>query len=130
MPGKIGWIDLTVTDAPGLRDFYQAVTGWTPSPVKMGDYHDFCMHPPGDPQPVAGICHAKGENVGLPPVWLIYIKVDDLDLGIPAARNSAASCSGRRLRWAPMAASASSRIPPAPFARFTSQPSPDRYFSG
>ena len=48
----------------------------------MGDYNDFCMHPPGDPQPVAGICHAKGENVGLPPVWLIYITVDDLDLGI------------------------------------------------
>ena len=82
MPGQIGWIDLTVPDAAGLRDFYQAVTGWTPSPVQMGDYHDFCMHPPGDPQPVAGICHAKGENVGLPPVWLIYITVDDLDLGI------------------------------------------------
>jgi predicted enzyme related to lactoylglutathione lyase len=82
MPGQIGWIDLTVPDAPGLRDFYQAVTGWTPSPVKMGDYYDFCMHPPGDAQPVAGICHAKGENGGLPPVWLIYITVDDLDLGI------------------------------------------------
>src|ERR1035438_9536282 len=82
MPGQIGWIDLTVPDATGLRDFYQAVTGWTPSPVKMGDYNDFCMHPPGDAQPVAGICHAKGENVGLPTVWLIYITVDDLDLGI------------------------------------------------
>src|ERR1035438_2493750 len=79
MPGQIGWIDLTVPDAAGLRDFYQAVTGWTHSPVKMGRYHDFCMHPPGDAQPVAGICHAKGENVGLPPVWLIYITVDDLD---------------------------------------------------
>ena len=82
MPGQIGWIDLTVPDAAGLRDFYQAVTGWTSSPVKMGDYDDFCMHPPGDAQPVAGICHAKGENVGLPPVWLIYITVDDLELGI------------------------------------------------
>jgi predicted enzyme related to lactoylglutathione lyase len=106
MPGQIGWIDLTVPDATGLRDFYQGVTGWTPSPVKTGDYHDFCMHPPGDSQPVAGICHAKGENVGLPTVWL-----------------------------APVAASASSRIPPAPFARFTRRPSPDlsaanRYFSG
>jgi predicted enzyme related to lactoylglutathione lyase len=48
----------------------------------MGDYDDFCMQPPGDAQPVAGICHAKGENVGLPPVWLIYITVDDLDLSI------------------------------------------------
>jgi predicted enzyme related to lactoylglutathione lyase len=27
VPGQIGWIDLTVPDAPALRDFYQAVTG-------------------------------------------------------------------------------------------------------
>jgi diazepam-binding inhibitor (GABA receptor modulating acyl-CoA-binding protein) len=51
MPGQIGWIDLTVPDAPALRDFYQGVTGWTPSPVEMGGYQDFCMHPPGEPQP-------------------------------------------------------------------------------
>jgi hypothetical protein len=79
MPGQIGWIDLTVADAPAVRDFYQGVTGWTPSPVEMGGYQDFCMLPPGEAQPVAGICHAKGNNAGLPPVWLIYITVDDLD---------------------------------------------------
>ena len=82
MPGQIGWIDLTVPDAPALRDFYQGVTGWTPSPVEMGGYQDFCMHPHGEPQPVAGICHARGHNVGLPPVWLVYITVDDLDKSI------------------------------------------------
>ena len=48
----------------------------------MGGYQDFRMHPPGEPQPVAGICHARGHNVGLPPVWLVYITVDDLDHGI------------------------------------------------
>ena len=79
MPGKIAWIDLTVPDAPALRDFYQNVTGWTPAPVDMGEYQDFCMHPPGEPQPVAGICHARGHNAQLPPVWLVYIMVDDLD---------------------------------------------------
>lgn len=79
MPGKIGWIDLTVADAPALRDFYQNVAGWTPAPVDMGEYQDFCMHPPGDPQPVAGICHARGQNAHIPPVWLVYIMVDDLD---------------------------------------------------
>ena len=26
--GKIGWIDMTVDDASGLRDFYQQVVGW------------------------------------------------------------------------------------------------------
>jgi len=82
MPGQIGWIDLTVPDAAALCDFYQSVTGWSPSPVSMGGYQDFCMHPPGDNNPVAGICHARGENADLPPVWLVYITVDDLDASI------------------------------------------------
>jgi hypothetical protein len=40
------------------------------------------MFPPGEPQPVAGICHARGQNVGLPPVWLVCIAVGDLDLAV------------------------------------------------
>jgi predicted enzyme related to lactoylglutathione lyase len=82
MPGQIGWIDLTVPDAPAVRDFYHGVTGWTPSPVDMGGYQDFCMHPAGKAQPVAGICHARGHNEGLPAVWLVYITVEDLDHAI------------------------------------------------
>ena len=58
--GSVGWIDLTVPDAAAVRDFYQAVVGWTVSPVKMGDYDDFCMNPPSTGQPVAGVCHARG----------------------------------------------------------------------
>ena len=27
MSGQIGWIDLTIPDAPALRDFYQGVAG-------------------------------------------------------------------------------------------------------
>jgi predicted enzyme related to lactoylglutathione lyase len=76
-PGPISWQDLTVADAGGVRDFYQAVAGWTPEPLSMGAYSDFVMH--ADGVPVAGICHARGANAGLPPVWLIYITVDDLD---------------------------------------------------
>jgi uncharacterized protein len=45
----------------------------------MGGYSDFCMRPPDQADPVAGICHARGSNAHLPPVWLIYITVDDLD---------------------------------------------------
>jgi predicted enzyme related to lactoylglutathione lyase len=79
MFGKIGWIDLTVSDATAVRDFYQGVTGWRPAPVDMGGYQDFCMHPADEPSPVAGICHARGANTGIPPQWLIYITVEDLD---------------------------------------------------
>ena len=30
-----------------------------------------------DGTPVAGICHARGVNLGLPPVWMIYLPVGD-----------------------------------------------------
>ena len=34
--GKVGWIDITVDDASGLRDFYSKVVGWQPENVGMG----------------------------------------------------------------------------------------------
>ena len=34
--GKIGWIDITVDDAEGLRDFYANVVGWKPVKVDIG----------------------------------------------------------------------------------------------
>jgi predicted enzyme related to lactoylglutathione lyase len=77
-PGTIGWTDLTVPDAAALRDFYQAVAGWTSMALSMGDYDDFVMQAPGG-QAVAGVCHARGANAGVPPVWLVYITVPDLD---------------------------------------------------
>jgi len=77
-PGAIAWTDLTVPDAERLRDFYGAVAGWRSEPVSMGDYNDFVMAPVDGP-PVAGVCHARGANAGLPPHWLIYINVTDLD---------------------------------------------------
>ena len=80
--GTVGWFDLTVPDAPALRDFYSAVVGWTSSKVRMGDYADYKMHPSSEAAPIAGICHARGENAGLPPVWLMYIRVADLDASV------------------------------------------------
>lgn len=82
--GTVGWIDLTVDGATELRDFYSKVTGWKASDVEMGGYRDFVMTDE-DGTPVAGICHAKGPNAGLPPQWLIYVTVADLDLAMAAA---------------------------------------------
>ena len=82
-PGTIGWMDLTVADADGVRDFYREVAGWEPAPVEMGGYSDWMMGPPGA-DPVAGVCNARGGNAGLPPVWLIYITVADLDASLEA----------------------------------------------
>lgn len=81
-PGNINWIDLTVPEAENLRDFYSEVVGWKFVPVNMGDYQDFTMVTPGDDQAVAGICHARGGNVDLPPQWLIYINVSDIEASL------------------------------------------------
>jgi predicted enzyme related to lactoylglutathione lyase len=83
--GRITWVDLTVTHAEAVRDFYAAVAGWTPASVDMGEYVDFNMLGT-DGAPAAGICHARGDNANLPPAWLIYITVDDLDARLEACR--------------------------------------------
>jgi uncharacterized protein len=31
-----------------------------------------------DGSPAAGICHARGVNLGLPPIWMIHFPVGDL----------------------------------------------------
>ena len=74
------WTDITVTDTDSLRDFYADVVGWTVEPMSMGDYSDYVMK--DENGPVAGICHARGSNEGLPPVWLPYFRVPDLEQGL------------------------------------------------
>lgn len=82
--GLIAWHDLTVENADELRDFYKAVAGWEHEDVNMGDYADYSMK--AGENVVAGVCHAKGPNVGLPAQWLMYITVADLDATIAAAK--------------------------------------------
>jgi len=84
-PGTIGWLDLTVEDAPRLRDFYAAVVGWKPADVPMGDYSDWVMADAATGEPRAGVCHARGGNAGLPPAWLVYVVVADLDASLASA---------------------------------------------
>ena len=84
--GKIGWIDMTVDNAEELRDFYTNVVGFKPESVAMGDYADFNMTMPASGEAVAGICHARGSNADLPPGWLVYFVVQDVDA-------SAAACT-------------------------------------
>lgn len=83
--GAILWQDLTVENATQVRDFYQQVVGWEARSENMGEYEDYHMIPPGQEGSVAGICHARGSNANLPPQWLIYITVADIE-------KSAAAC--------------------------------------
>jgi len=79
--GCISWLDLTVADALATRDFYAQVVGWSVQDVEMEDagerYADYNMLV-DDGSPAAGVCHARGVNLGLPAIWMIYLPVGDL----------------------------------------------------
>ena len=79
--GRISWLDLTVPDASATRDFYRQVVDWSVQDVEMEDAseryadHNMCGD---DGNPAAGVCNARGVNLGLPPIWMIYLPVGDL----------------------------------------------------
>ena len=80
-PGQIGWVDLTVDNASDVRDFYRAVVGWEFREVAMDGYADYAMTNL-EGRDVTGICHARGVNEGLPPQWLVYFTVMDLQFAV------------------------------------------------
>ena len=84
--GRIGWQDLTVGKAEDVRDFYSEVVGWKTMPLDMGGYDDYVMLSPDGQAGVAGVCDARGVNANLPPQWLIYINVEDLDASIASVQ--------------------------------------------
>jgi predicted enzyme related to lactoylglutathione lyase len=45
----------------------------------MGGYADFNMLSPASEESEVGICHARGSNEGIPPQWLLYVVVADLE---------------------------------------------------
>lgn len=84
--GTVGWMDLTVTNAEEVRDFYSNVVGWKPHSLSMGQYDDYVMNTPETKTSTAGICHAKGVNAELPAQWLIYITVANIDESIAVCK--------------------------------------------
>ncbi|RPI18610.1 MAG: VOC family protein [Ignavibacteriae bacterium] len=77
--GSITWQDLTVPNADEVKEFYSKVAGWEASEHDMGDYCDYNIKVPGTDKVIAGICHARGTNANIPPQWLIYISVEDVN---------------------------------------------------
>jgi uncharacterized protein len=79
--GRISWLDLTVSEASVARDFYRDVVEWSVQEVEMEDagerYADYALCT-SDGTAVAGVCHARGVNQGIPAVWLICLPVGDL----------------------------------------------------
>ena len=57
----------------------------SPQP-EIGTIGWFDLTVPDTAHPIAGICHARGSNAGLPPTWLVYITVEDVDASAQTCR--------------------------------------------
>ena len=83
--GSIISADLTAPEADSLEDFYREVIGWESEELLMKDgeeaYPDYIMKD-GQGNWVGGVCHARGVNKGIPPVWIVYINVADISESI------------------------------------------------
>ncbi len=84
--GTMAWLDLSVNNAEVVKSFYQEVIGWKVDNISMGEYDDYAMLEPINSEAVAGVCHAQGVNKDLPPAWLPYFLVADIEQSIAAVQ--------------------------------------------
>jgi len=84
--GSMAWLDLSVSNANEVKSFYEEVIGWKSESIAMGGYDDYAMLEPKNKEAVAGVCHAQGVNKDLPPAWLPYFLVADIDASIVAVQ--------------------------------------------
>lgn len=83
--GSIIATDITVDAAEALKDFYKEVIGWEEEGLPMkdesGTYTDYVMKDDKGNW-IGGICHNRGVNKGIPPQWIVYINVADIEQSI------------------------------------------------
>jgi uncharacterized protein len=77
MASKFVWHDVMTTDVKAATAFYCNVVGWRAQDSEMPGV-DYTLLYAGDTQ-VGGIMPIPAENKGMPPMWMGYIGVDDVD---------------------------------------------------
>jgi predicted enzyme related to lactoylglutathione lyase len=82
--GSWVWFDLLTTDVPGAIDFYTGVFGWGSRRWTEGG-QDYPMFTVGDQGPHGGALTLR--TPGLPPHWIGYVEVADLDARLAKAQS-------------------------------------------
>ncbi|MGD9587691.1 MAG: VOC family protein [Pyrinomonadaceae bacterium] len=82
--GRICWLSLVASDISSTCDFYEQVIGWS---ADFGDTDGEVEMRRPDGVSAAAICHAGGDNEGIPPVWLLSLPVDDLEESLRLVRD-------------------------------------------
>lgn len=75
--GRFVWYELMTTDRSAAEAFYSRVAGWGTQDSGMADmpYTMFTLQE----RPIAGVMAMPEEARGMPPFWMGYVAVDDVD---------------------------------------------------
>src|ERR1700722_7828450 len=88
--GTFIWNELNTHDARKACEFYSSLLGWRFEEMPMPD-GVYRIAKLGD-NTVAGLFEMKGKDFeGVPPHWLSYIEVDDIDNRVTAAKQAGAT---------------------------------------
>lgn len=89
--GKFCWYELGTSELDGGAQFYKSLFGWGSEDVPMGDGKYVLAKVQG--RDVAGMYSLMEEQkkMGVPPHWLLYVKVDDVDASTKAAVDAGAT---------------------------------------
>ncbi|WP_373046907.1 VOC family protein [Vulgatibacter sp.] len=80
--GRFVWYDLMTNDVEGAKRFYGEIAGWKVSKWEGGDYEMWLV---GD-APIGGLMKLPAELAGVPPHWIGYVGVADVDATVAKAQ--------------------------------------------
>jgi uncharacterized protein len=75
--GAFSWCELMTTDVPAAIEFYSKLFGWTTEEYTGAGMPYTIVKVAG--KEVGGIMKTPPEAQGMPPMWGIYVTVDDVD---------------------------------------------------
>ncbi|MEV8145643.1 VOC family protein [Specibacter sp. NPDC078709] len=83
------WIDLLTSDMNKSREFYTALFGWS---YDVGDEEKYGGYTMAfkDGKSVAGLMQSREDTDGYPDMWTTYLRVDDIETTIGAAKTAGA----------------------------------------
>ena len=84
------WADLSTGDRPGAKKFYEGMFGWTMTPGQGKDESTY-LHIMAGGKGIAGILPDAMVKPGVPPHWMPYFMVADLDASTAQAQGLGAA---------------------------------------
>jgi predicted enzyme related to lactoylglutathione lyase len=75
--GDFCWTELNTRDAAAAKPFYAELFGWNFK--ESSDGMPYTEFGPTAEQPVGGIFQLPDEMANVPPFWMSYVAVDDVD---------------------------------------------------